>query len=260
MPRVVEPGFKQRWARETLELFRLAPDIWLLLVTLFAMMGYVAYPILGTGQCLLGAWQMFVAVELVQVASERPVTMHDVAVAARLALPRTIRLVQQAPNPVMFAVIFSGVASVFHIIAFVLSGDTLASQFFSFNPSGLYDWIFSRTSPLICSVYGVMWGVSMAGTFYFTLMVMFGIEDGKLLRVLARASMAMNSQAGTFALIVAWCGLFVGYIFPLAAPLAAIAFPVFSFVVTRDMFLHGDGNKRKRATPQRSRPLIRQPS
>jgi hypothetical protein len=199
-PRVVEPGYQKRWALETAELLRHAPDTWLLLVIIFAAMGYVAYPILGTGQAILCVWQMFVAVELVRVASEGPVHIADLVMAFRRAGPRSVQYLREAPYPTRMVLGFSCVPVLLNLVSFIAGWDTPLHALLDFDPSSPHAWLFARNSPLACSEYGVMWAVCMAGTQYFALTVIFGIVEARTLRSLAAIAIGMNQQAAIFSI------------------------------------------------------------
>jgi hypothetical protein len=102
-----------------------------------------------------------------------------------------------------------------------------------------------------------MWSITTGGTVYFALGVLFDLYDGDRLKDLVVRAIWINRRAVWFSLMAAYLGLLVGYVIPLFAPLAAIAFPVFSYVVTRDLFEHGDGNRksvRKRAAGRQTSP------
>jgi hypothetical protein len=256
-PRVVEPGYLKRWARETFELLRQAPETWILLAIIFAATGYIAYPLLGTGQAILCVWQMFVAVELARIASEGPIHIPDLVKALRLAGPRSLQYFREAPYPTLMVLGFSCFPILLRLVPFIIGWDTPLHALVDFDPSSTHAWLFARNSPLACSEYGVMWGVCMAGTTYFALTVMFGVAEGGTLRSLTFMAISMNRQAVFLSIAAGWIVLFIGYILPAVAPFAAVAFPIFCFVVTRDLFLNGDGNKKLVRSRQHARVVAR---
>jgi hypothetical protein len=244
-PRQVEPGSQRRWTRETLELLRRAPEVWILLALIFMATGFVAYPILGTGQVFLGLFQMYVVLHLAQVAGERHVQLRDIFDAFRLAGPRYAVFLRTGIKlwSVRLVLGMSSVATLAHCVLYSLGDGNPVQQFYSFNAGHIGAWLWQRQSPLFCAFYGVMWCAVMHGPLLMPVTVVVGNCDARLGRTLSLYAFALNRTALKHTFVFMFCVLMAGYYLSPLAPFVAIAFPLFAFVAVRDMF-HGKGNRK----------------
>lgn len=245
-PRQVEPGYLRRWTRETLELLRRAPEVWILVVMFLMATGFLAYPFLGPGQAFLGLFQMYVVLHLARVAGERHVKFTDIFDAFRLAGPRFVAFLRTAIKlrSILFVLGISCLASFSHWMLYFLEGGNPIQQLYSFNPTDIAAWLWHRQSPLFCTFYGVMWCAVMDGPILMAITVVAGNCDAELGRKLSLQAFALNRTALANTCVSMFFVLMVGYYFSPVAPILAIAFPLFTFVVARDIFLHGDGNRK----------------
>ncbi|MBC8740418.1 hypothetical protein F6X40_27560 [Paraburkholderia sp. UCT31] len=240
-PREIAPDFKKRWGKETLEILRRASDLWLGLAIAFAGLDFVLFPIFGFGMAIVGMFQAFVVFHLAQVVADRRAGLADLRAAWRHAGPRTLACAKGVSR---IACGISLVSVAIHLIQLHAAGRTMLGELEQFDFASWSSWLVASQSPLGCEGYAAAWLYACGGTFFLGLATNHGLSERRLIHSLSFRAYRKNPAATSFLVQGSLVVLIIGYFVPPLGPVVMLVYPIFCFVVYRDFFEHGNGNKR----------------
>jgi hypothetical protein len=232
---------------------------------MYTLAGDMLFEVIGSGQCITGIYQSYLAISLARIADERKVQPTDIWLTFKHSLVRTYLMLRSPSLMLLWILSLSILANITWFVRDLIWSPELPFLRFipvfpAFRDNAAIDWLLSPHSPLRGGVFATFHSLGAGGLLCFALGVMFGRHKGAELAATAEMAFMQNFTPLVYAAIVSFAAIMAAVFIPFLAPVVCVLFPVFSYVVTCDVFENGRGSRRRSEKKVRNSSSKRQPA